>query len=345
MFRYNFLTVLLLLLSRIVVAQDPHFSFFSSNALAVNPGLVGQVNTYSSRIQLSYRHQWSTVLDNGAFKTAFGSFEHRICLPLRNTFLGLGASFIGDERGDFPLKRADAFGAASLIVLLSDNSQSSAYLSAGIEGGWVFHKLGPGKLTFDEQFDDPDLPPEVEALSSSSEADMGIGAVFTFAKKPRATGVSAQVGMSIKHLTKPPLSFYQLPDEITPRLEHHYVYHGAALFKFSKKIAIPAQLVYRVQRPHRQVLTSLGLEYTPQKDWRLQFATGLRLARGIDGFRSDALVPRFSVLNERTQFTASYDINISGLQNASSAQGGLELQLTILFNDDNDDCKIVFCHF
>ena len=103
MLRYSFLAVFIGLLVHIASAQDPHFSFFSNNPLAVNPALVGQINNYSSRVQLSHRRQWSTVLDDGAFETAFASYEKRICLPWKNNYLGLGASFMGDERGDFPL--------------------------------------------------------------------------------------------------------------------------------------------------------------------------------------------------------------------------------------------------
>ncbi|MEL7248581.1 MAG: PorP/SprF family type IX secretion system membrane protein [Bacteroidota bacterium] len=341
MLRYNFLIIGFLFFLHSVNAQDPHFSFFSNNALAVNPALTGQINNYSSRIQLSHRRQWSTVLQDGAFETVFASYEKRLCLPVPNTYLGLGLSFLGDERGDFPLQRADAFGAASLITLLSKNSQSSLYLSVGVEGGWIFHQVGAEDLTFDEQFDDPNLPPEITSLGSSSEPDLGVGVALSFAKEERARGISGQIGITIKHLSKPPLSFFQLEDELTPILEQQYVYHGALSGQVSRNISIPFQAIYRVQQPHRQLLTSIGIQAAANDNWQLQFAGGLRLSRGPDGLQHDAVIPRVSVMHEKIQLTASYDVNTSNLRRASAAQGGLELQLA--YNFGGGKCDVVFC--
>ncbi len=341
MSRYICFVILSFLFIQEAWTQDPHFSFFSNNPLAVNPALVGQINHHNSRIQMSHRRQWSTVLEDGAFETAFASYEKRFCLPWRNNFVGIGASFLGDERGDFPMQRADVFGAASLIVLLSQNSQSSLYLSAGIEGGWIFHRIGADNLTFDDQFDDPNLPPEVSALGSSNVPDLGIGVALSFAKEPRTKGVSGQLGLALKHLTKPPLSFYQLADELTPVLEQHFVAHGALSVQLSRNWSIPMQAIYRVQQPHQQLLMSLGVQVATSDQWQFQFAGGIRQSRGINGFKQDAIVPRLSVFHRKIQFTASYDVNTSPLRQASAAQGGLEVQLA--YNFGAGKCEMVFC--
>lgn len=322
-------------------AQDPHFSFFSSNPLAVNPALVGQINQYNSRVQLSHRRQWSTILGNGAFESAFASYEKRFCLPWRNNFVGVGASFLGDERGDFPMQRADMFGAASFILLLAQNSQSSVYLSAGVEGGWIFHRIGADQLTFDEQFDDPNLPPEVSALASNNTPDLGIGVAVSFAREQSSKVISGQFGLALKHITKPPLRFYQLDDELTPILEQHLVAHGALSVPLSRKLSIPIQIVYRSQKPHQQLLFSVGMQVATSGEWQFQLAGGVRHARGVNGLQQDALIPRLSVLHGKVQFTASYDVNTSPLRQASAAQGGMEVQLAYMFGAGK--CQRVFC--
>lgn len=344
MTKYLYLFLFFLCLGTALLAQDPHYSFFTANALGTNPALAGQISENHSRIQLSYRNQWSTVLDKGAFQTAFASYDRRICIPfLRGSYIGVGASMIGDTRGEYPLRRADVLGSASLIVTLGKNSDYVTYLSAGGEAGWIGHRVGTDDLTFDDQFDTPGLAPEITALASSNVADYGAGGALTIASRDQKEGVNLQLGIAIKHLTKPALTYYETSDELTPRLEQQVIYHLGFSFSANEKVKIPIQAIYRVQQPHRQLLASVGAQYAMTDRTNVLLSGGLRISRSFDGFRQDALIPRVSILDDRFQFTASYDVNLSSLRRASAYVGSLELMLGYNFGDGG--CDIVFCPF
>jgi type IX secretion system PorP/SprF family membrane protein len=328
--------------SSLLLAQDPHFSFFSGNALGTNPALTGQTNNYNSRLQTSYRNQWSTILGEGAFQTAFVSYDRRICIPFfEGVFIGVGGSVVGDIRGVNELQRVDAMGSAALIVTLDANSDYNMYLSAGAEAGWIGHRVGIDNLTFDDQFTTPGLAPEITALASSNVADFGAGATFSRVSKRDHKGADVQAGIAIKHLTKPPLTYYETSDDLTPRLEQQVIYHLGLSVITGEKIRIPIRAIYRVQQPHRQLLASMGVQYKMTDRTDLQASGGIRLSRSFDGFRQDAFIPSLSVYHDKYQVTASYDLSLSNLRQASAYVGSLELMVSYLFG--NGDCKFVYC--
>ena len=64
--KHFFTLLVLVFITAITQAQDPHFSQFFSSPLTINPAFTGKFNG-SFRVTGNYRNQWPTI--NNAFIT------------------------------------------------------------------------------------------------------------------------------------------------------------------------------------------------------------------------------------------------------------------------------------
>ena len=70
------ITLLALLVSLNINAQDIHFSQFYASPLNLNPAMTGVMNC-TDRLTLSYRNQWASVLKSNAFNTFTASYDRK----------------------------------------------------------------------------------------------------------------------------------------------------------------------------------------------------------------------------------------------------------------------------
>lgn len=134
--KYILIAFVMLLSYRVYSQQDPLFSQYMFNKLALNPGYAGSRDALS--VDLLYRYQWVNI--DGAPKTISASVHS----PLRNPRLGLGLTAYNDQIG--PLTFTKAFGSFSYKILF-DNST----LSFGLQMGFSHSYLDKSKLkVYDE---------------------------------------------------------------------------------------------------------------------------------------------------------------------------------------------------
>jgi type IX secretion system PorP/SprF family membrane protein len=79
------------MISRALAQQDPAYSFYMYNGLAVNPAVSGSAETFSATA--IYRHQWAGI--EGAPET----FALNLDAPIANKKLALGLSIVNDKIG------------------------------------------------------------------------------------------------------------------------------------------------------------------------------------------------------------------------------------------------------
>ena len=332
---------LLLLLHFLVlslVAQDPHFSFVASNPLGVNPALTGQINNNNWRLSLSHRQQWANLLGRqGAFRTYSIGFEHRLCLPFKGNYLALGLAVVGDERGDLPLQRLDGSLSMAYIKVLDQNSDQIRYLLLGAEAGFITHRLDINDLSFDEQFDNPDLPSEIEGSSTTSVADWGAGVAVSFAPTERGDW-GFQLGFAAKHLNRPNWSLLGIDyGRLGRTINYHFVGHGSFTW-MPKQVGVSVQSIYRVQNPHRQLLSNITFLMKAGGGFAFRLGGGYRSARGFEGLRSDAYVFTAGLVYDTFQLTFNYD---GGTKTLAGGPQSLELMLNYQFG--RSACSNVYC--
>ena len=126
------LTALLILLAASASAQqDPLFSQYMFNKLAVNPGYAGSREMLT--VDALYRNQWVTI--DGAPKTISASMH----MPLNNPHLALGMSVLNDNIG--PLVYTSGLGTFAYRIIFPDSK-----LSFGIQAGFKYSGLNYNAL-------------------------------------------------------------------------------------------------------------------------------------------------------------------------------------------------------
>lgn len=332
------LLVLLVCLSGLSLgAQDPHFSDYSNFPLQLNPALTGQVPEGSGRVQAGYRDQWSSVLGNGAFRTSYLSFDRRNCAPFQGDFWSFGGHVLGDQRGDFPLQRLDAFATAAYMKRLAEPGDLQMYMGVGLEGGVIHQRLGQNGRTFDEQFDDPTAPGEMLDQFNFTVLDYGFGFSFYLASR-RNTNFSFSLGGAIKHLGEPNYEFFAETSGVEARLKRRHIVHGSLTYPvIGDKLGLSWKGVFMVQAPYHQLVNRLELVFSNQ----FRIGGGLRQVRGPQAYDIDALIISTSLVVHRLTIAFSYDANISSLSAASASFGALEISLGYAFG--NGKCGKVYC--
>ena len=122
--------------------------------------------------------------------------------------------------------------------------------------------------------------------------------------------------------------------------------HAGLQFELQKRISLLPFAVYLAQGPHRQLNAGANLRFamgpsrTTNQSWEIGawYRVGNKVPSGL---HSDAAIlsTRFNYENFGIGF--SYDINVSGLRQASAANGAFEFSL--LYNICGPESRGVYC--
>ncbi|MGI6342086.1 MAG: type IX secretion system membrane protein PorP/SprF [Bacteroidales bacterium] len=118
-------------ITNVYAQQDPLFSQYMFNKLAINPGYAGSRESLSADIL--YRYQWVNI--DGAPKTLSASLHS----PLRNQHIGLGFTAYNDRIG--PTNMTGAFGTFAYRIFFPKST-----LSFGLQLGARYSNLDKSRL-------------------------------------------------------------------------------------------------------------------------------------------------------------------------------------------------------
>ncbi len=119
--------------------QNPMFTHYMYNTLAVNPGYAGSRDALT--VTALYRMQWVD------FKGAPVTQTLTVHAPLRNQHIGLGLSVLNDKIG--PINNTSVFGDFAYRMNLSKKSK----LALGLSGGVNIFQASLATLDLDQQSD------------------------------------------------------------------------------------------------------------------------------------------------------------------------------------------------
>ncbi|MBC8047857.1 MAG: PorP/SprF family type IX secretion system membrane protein [Fimbriimonadaceae bacterium] len=307
-------------------AQDIHFTQFYAAPLEMNPANTGLFNG-NIRGVINYRNQWQSF---APYNTFAGSVDYNFGQNfLENDLIGVGVSFISDVAGDAEFSTTQGNISVSYIKTLG-NKFSRNYLSAGFYGGLAQRTINTANMTFGSQYNgysyDPNITSgETIAFNDFSFVDLGGGVNWLFVPEDRFNVYS---GVAFHHVNQPNQSFGSVNENLYMRITGTL----GAQIPISEKVDMVPGILTQVQGPHYEFMGGLNFKYYMQTraSNETAFSIGAWHRMGIDnelGYKSDASAIAFRYDFLGLSAGLSYDINISGLRDASNSLGGPELSL------------------
>jgi len=334
------LLLCLFLFTGALLGQDGLFTNFDEASFYHNPALTGFIpGDATTRLQIRAREQWRSFLGNGAYRTMTTGIERRFCGNDDGDYFAFGGHVVADWQGEPSLRRIDLFGSFAYTKDFSSRSQTRL-LSGGFEAGYLQFNLEQGELTFDDQFDDPNLPDELLAFQNLLVFDYGIGVFLTqFANAKSGYGFS--LGASAKHLGQPELQFIDnfapnTDSQTTVKLPTRFTFHAGGNLPTPAlgNTSLSLLAVASIQGPHNQFVgrVLLNLERTKRGDGRyLSLGTAYRINAGVNGPGADAVILVGQWNSPGYRFSVNYDMNVSRLRTATNGVGALELSFFSFF--------------
>jgi len=295
-------------------AQDIHFSQIEASPLNLNPALAGMFDG-SYRFVLNHKRQWNGFT-NG-YKTFSGSADR--LFQLKNSPLNLGTGILlnSDIAGD------GNFGIVSIQVPLSAMiffESVETTVSFGVQAGITQHKVDIAELTFGSDYNGQSYDPSMSsgesfAGSDVTYADIGSGINIRYGDFRSPT---FEMGISYFHLNQPDVSF---SGERIAKLNSRMVMHAGFNWPLGQNYYLMPQVNYFKQGVYNEILMGTFIRIHPDN---IQFHT-MRVGFFYRG--NDAVILKVGLDYLDYQIGISYDINVSGLNEASNGQGGLEFSL------------------
>ncbi|MBP7389821.1 MAG: PorP/SprF family type IX secretion system membrane protein [Chitinophagales bacterium] len=310
-------------------AQDIHFSQYYASPLTLNPALTANINGVF-RVGFNYRNQWFTipVLNSVApYQTYQASFDAPILRErLGNDGFGFGGVFYADKAGDGALTTYS--GLVSVAYHKAVDRYGKGRVSLGLQAGIISKRINITNLIFENQLDNTGwntaLPNGENNFNNKAilNADVNVGAMWTHAPKDMWR---YYLGFSANHLSKPKETF--LGDQRN-RLNYRFnVNAGAEFFLNSDySFSLTPTFLFMLQSNAQQYNFGLGLNYHVNDDVAI-FGGGWYRVK-------DAVILNLGVEVYNARIGLSYDVNHSGLRNASKAQGALEVSAIYVFKKE-----------
>jgi type IX secretion system PorP/SprF family membrane protein len=306
-------------------AQDIHFSQYHAAPMLLNPALAGAEHVL--QFNLNYREQWRSV--SSPFKTIGASYDMRIHKSESGAFAG-GLFFYNDKAGDAQMKTG--LGGLSLAYHLNINEKQT--IGLGIQGSFQQLSVQTSQLQWGNQYDGMEYNSAYDSGEPFSNnlthsfGDVAAGVVWTYTEDERyITGndkIAAVAGFSIYHPHMPQYSFYESENK---RLHARYIWHGKALFGISNsRWSVVPSFMYALQGGARELVLGSWFRFRiTEASHFTGFVKGAAVSIGTWYRNKDAVVSGILVEFGGNALGITYDVNVSGLKEASNGRGGFEL--------------------
>lgn len=315
-----------------VKAQDIHFSQFYMSPLNLNPAMTGVMNC-KTRFVANYRNQWASVLKANAYNTYSASYDQKVPVG-REDYFGIGGSLWGDVAGESRFGTTQGRISLSYSKKMAGYRKKASYLVLGVDGGMTQRRISDNDLRWPNQITTNGFDPLIDPGEAQFNdfdflfADLGAG-ILWFSVIDKNTNWYA--GAALHHLNQPDVSFLGAVESLYTRA----TIHAGAQFEIQPKMSLLPYVVYMTQGEHVEfnggasVRFALGPSRLSNQSW--QVGAWYRLgSKDEGGIHSDAVIlsTRFDYENFGIGF--SYDINVSKLSSAGSANGAFEFSLQYL---------------
>jgi len=290
-----FISLLLLTASTLFAQQDPMFSQYMFNKLAVNPGYAGSREILTA--DLLYRNQWVNI--EGAPKTISASLHS----PLNNPHLALGAHIYNDRLG--AMSNTSAMATFAYRILFPKGKLSFG-IQAGVKSnGIVWNEINA------QNSDDPFL---VNKAENKVVPDANFG-IYYYSKNFFA-GLSSHQLLQNQTLS---VSDSEGNTQVSKLLTHFYGMTGVIVPISDNVIFRPSLLVKYVKNS------------PPQLDLNASFLFADKLWLGVS-YRTEKAISIISEINIKQNIRVGYSYDIWLNELKAYNKGSHEIRLSFDIN-------------
>ena len=293
---------ILVLISKLSLAQDVHFSQFKKTKSLINPSLIVAQN-HDVQMLLQRRSQWSNV------SIPFNTFAASINVKEVWKELSLGATIINDLAGD---SRFTTKGISFSLAKSVNYNRNT--LSLGVQAAYYHRSINYDALFF--------LETESFQSTKISFFDCGLG-ISNFVKLTKNSDLS--IGFSLYHLNTPKQSLTSNSEVL---LMPKYIFHSTYHTEIGTRIGLFPTFYMSSQNQDKEFIAGSSLQY--------ELSNATILKSGIYRRIKDAFFITLGVQKSDFELMISHDINTSSLSRASKYVGGVEFSLTYGWNFSNE---------
>ena len=317
MIRKYIIAIFLFGVSKLSVAQDPHYTQFYAAPFTVNPAYVG-VFEGQYRAMMNYRQQWDNLA--APYITSTLGMDLKLgksAVAGQNPF-NIGMQLMNDRSMNGVFKSNYFSLLASYHVQLDNDGYQS--LGAGLSTSFGDRRVDYTNVTFDQQFTsggfDVSLPSGENALQNMKPfVTVGAGLLYRYDNMEK--GEFFELGASGYHFNKPKQTFLADPNEYLPvRIS----FQGSYQRYLSDDILLNVKALYQNQARAQYLLggVSVGKLISDKQN-----IVGL----GVWYRSSDAVSPYVYGEYKNIRLGLTYDVTVSDLKNISRPSRSFEFAL------------------
>lgn len=315
-------TIIFLLITAQVMAQDAHFSQFYNAPTIFNAAEIGY-RSMGGKYRLNGTHR---NFGEG-FQTTSIAFDGTLDWQDRN-FMGLGGTIIQDKSPGGGFRTLTLLGGFGLHFAL--DRKEKHYLSIGTQLGMVNNQLRTEKLKFENDI----LGGESEVFMNTNlfNMDTRFGAIYSYFP---SENIQMKFGVGLNHLISFTHEFITTYSETKTQASFYFDYNQQI-----GKWNFNPHFIYMRQGTFDQTLIGFtGTRYF-QNDRGFTAGVSYRSAalfsfNNVNSDNSVIFVAGISV-STGTRFYASYDQSVSKLNNMSNGVGNIEFGVQYVINSSNN---------
>lgn len=310
--------LLLILVSNVTRAQDPHFSQFFNAPSWVNPALTG-VHVDDWRIMGIYRAQWWGG-NIAPFTTSAVSVEKGFTTGTTgNSRLGVGLSLLSDASNQGLLK--NNYVNASVAYNINLNGDGSQVLGLGLTGSFANRMLDASKFAFQSQYGSMGFQRSTPAgdpatVLSAQYFDVSAGIHYSV----NASDWGLDLGAAVFHANGPQESVY---NNNTYSLARRISGYAKASFIMRNQDKLDISAITDVQAGNTIVtlggIYKIGLQDETLKSFHV----------GLFNRFSDAFYPYVALEARRWLFGLSYDVVNASVKDQYSSVQSFEMSFAL----------------
>lgn len=305
--------------------QDKHFSMFQQTRSQINPASAG---FFEGDYQLftNFRNQWMSASDN-PFRTISATFDTR--LSTSKGKIGTGINFYNDLSGDALYSVNQITVPINYAINLSQFSE----ISFGISPSFYQRSLKNSNTTWDNQWTGAAFNPSMSNHENIPAGNVSVGIFDIGAGLHYQRELSKlswfSVGIAAEHLTKQKISYFSDENGLYRKLS--VMAHGNFSRKHSNFTLRPNAMMF-IQGPTKMFILGSGYDFllkgkslhtSYHKRTSIEFGSYFRI--------NDAFIINTIFHMAGLGVGASFDINISSLNNATGGFGAMEFFLSYKF--------------
>lgn len=315
-------TIIFLLITAQVMAQDAHFSQFYNAPTIFNAAEIGY-RSMGGKYRLNGTHR---NFGEG-FQTTSIAFDGTLDWQDKS-FMGLGGTIIQDKSPGGGFRTLTLLGGFGLHLAL--DRKEKHYLSIGTQLGMVNNQLRTEKLKFENDI----LGGESEVFMNTNlfNMDTRFGAIYSYFP---SENIQMKFGVGLNHLLSFTDEFITNYSETKTQSSFYFDYNQQV-----EKWNFNPHFIYMRQGTFNQTLIGFtGTRYF-QNDKGFTLGVSYRSAalfsfNNMNSDNSVIFVAGISV-STGTRFYASYDQSVSKLNNMSNGVGNIEFGVQYVINSSNN---------